>query len=251
MKTKIQQKYNKIKFDSTNHSYYCGDKQLISVSALTEIFKTKFDPTGSICAKKALEAGITPREMADRWKENSKKSTDKGTAIHKLAEQILNNEVYITDYSEFVVPLTEICSILRPYLITTEQIIYSESLGIAGTPDILLSKDGKTIDIGDFKTDEEFDKFGKLKLAIDYNPHDNYFLSPLQSIPQNSYYYYALKTSIYRYILEQDGFVVNELNLYHITKNGIKEIPIPYMLEEIKLLLKHYKGEKNGIKTMA
>jgi len=238
IREQLKLKAEKLEFKTEEHTYHLNNKPLISVSALVDLYKQPFDPDGSITARCAAKKGITPREMADEWKANSKISTDKGTLIHQIFENLLNSQdIAVEDLTQEIalkISLLRItCEELKPYLISTEQKIYSEELGVAGTTDALCLNLNQ-IDIWDLKTD-------KKPISIDDNPFNKYFLHPLQNLPGNSYYTYALKMSIYRYILEKEGYKVNTLALLHLKEKEVKEILLPYLKEEVETLLSHYK----------
>ena len=249
IKEALTKKALKLNFFEENHKYVLEEfkdsnfnpKELISVSELVKKYKEPFDPDGSITARSALKKGITPREMADEWKVNNKKATDKGTLTHKIAQDYLEGtSMYPPTLNAEIMAnyrlLIPVCDELKPYLIACEQIIFNETLGVAGTPDVLTLYQDK-IDIWDFKTD-------KNPITIDDNRYNKYFLPPLQSLPANSFYYYALKMSIYRYLLELDGYEVNTLGLLHICKDEIKEIILPYLKEEVRSILDDIKNTK-------
>jgi hypothetical protein len=241
IRNKLSKKVENLKFFQITHEYNLKGKKLISVSELVELYKKPFDPDGSVTAKCALRNGITPREQADIWKAKNKESTDKGTLTHQICENLLKGiecmPEGITQEIAIKVPLIrEVCEELKPYHIASEQIIFNEEYGIAGTPDELTWYNNM-IDIWDFKTD-------KNPIEIDDNRFNKYFLPPLQDLPANSFYYYALKMSIYRYILELDGFPVNTLGLLHIRPKEIKEIMLPYLEQECKLLIEDYKKKQ-------
>lgn len=266
IKNKLQKKAEKLKFFELEHEYNLQGKKLISVSALVELYKPPFDADGSktadcasryccvceevsksrsgVCKEGHVIEGISPRVMADIWKSNNKISTDKGTLTHQIFEEMLKGTYTYpqdgnVDLNALLRLLQPLCEELKPYLISAEQIIFNEALGVAGTPDVLTLYKGK-IDLWDLKTD-------KNPIAIDDNRYNKYFLAPLQDLPANSFYYYALKMSIYRYILERDGFEVNTLGLLHIRSKEIKEIILPYIKAEVIMMLEDYKKKQEGL----
>jgi len=248
IKEKLQEKAKKLKFSAEAHKYTIGNMELISVSALVEMYKEQFDATGEITARCAAKKGITPREMADEWKAKNKESTDKGTEIHQICENFLKGydtlPEGITQEIALKVPLIKAtCEELKPYLISSEQIIYNEEIGVAGTTDALCYYNGK-VDIFDFKTD-------KKPIEVDDNRYNKYFLPPLQDLPANSFYYYALKMSIYKHILELDGFDVNTLGLLHIRKDKIEEIILPNLKWEVLMILDDYKKKQEMMTTQS
>jgi hypothetical protein len=269
IRDKLQKKAEKLIFEKEAHNYSLPNKGLISVSALVDLYKKPFDPDGStttdcasryccvceeisksrsgVCKEGHVIVGISPRMMADIWKANNKIATDKGTETHQIAQDLLEGTYTYpqdgnTDLNALLKVLQPLCEELKPYLISCEQIIFNETLGVAGTPDVLTLYQGKT-DLWDFKTD-------KNPIVIDYNPYNNYFLPPIQDLPSTSYYYYALKMSVYRYILELEGYKVNTLGLLHIKKTKIDEIILPYLKFEVELMLEDHKKKQEVLSNV-
>jgi len=233
MKTRLQQKYSNISFNAEEHRYTVNNKIMISVTQLLKKYTPPFDIDGSITAKHALKNGITPREQADLWKAISEEACLKGTETHQICEDMLKGtytypKTINVDYNALIRLLHPVCEEIKQDLLATEQIIYNESLGIAGTIDILSIQDNKIL-IGDWKTN------GK-DIIIDKSYGT--LLPPLNHVPNNDYYKYALQLSLYRYLLELDGFVCKEQSLLHIRETEVKEIPVIYLKEEIEMILK-------------
>lgn len=67
---------------------------------------------------------------------------------------------------------------------------------------------------------------------------------PLNNIPASKFHTYALQLSLYAYILEQWGYTLleNGLEIIHFpVGDSPRLLKIPYLKDEIKILLNHYK----------
>ena len=83
-------KDNRVVFNQENHSYFLGDKKLISVTTILSKFKNEFD--SDYWSKKIAERENTTQEIIlKKWKDKAFKSTEIGTAIHKIFEDYVNN----------------------------------------------------------------------------------------------------------------------------------------------------------------
>lgn len=242
IKEKLSKKAENIKFNLEKHKYLLNNKELISVTTLIDLYTPKFDPQGIITARKALEKGITPREQARLWEEQSKEACVKGTETHLIAQQLLEGTYAYpqdanVDLNAKLKVLQPVCEELKPYLIACEQVIYNEKLGIAGTIDLLTLYNNK-IDIWDWKTNSK---------PIIIDKYYEMMLPPLQHLPHNNYYKYALQLSLYRYLLELEEYNMGNLGLLHIKKNNMDKIMLPNLREEVILMLEDYKKKKEMI----
>lgn len=208
-------------FDSVNHTYFYGKKQLISVTSFISKYKNEFD--SDYWSKKiALKDNKTQKEVLYEWKAKAKKSCDIGTAIHKIFEDyingnfsIVNNEIsfdfleidenYILD---FIPKSKQAIEFIKDFFISgrlipiyTEFIVYNDTL--AGQVDLICKDKENNYYILDFKTNEkiEFKSYGKT------------LKGKLKDIPDSTFYHYSLQLSIYKQMFEKD---IKGLFLVHI-----------------------------------
>lgn len=230
-----------IQFDEKEHKYTKDNVEYISVTTLISRYVPNWDPKGEITARCAIKNGITPREQADLWEQKANIAADYGTEIHSFADSILKGSNI--DYN-LLLPLhkliIDICKELKKEYLSSEKIIWDEDLLIAGTVDLLTQDKEGNITIWDWKTNEK-------PIEID-NKYNKYLLPPLDKVPNNNYYKYALQLSLYRYLLEIQKQKVIGIKLIHLTNNSFKEITLPYLKEEVELMLKHYKENKEVVK---
>ena len=237
MRNKIKQKYNKIHFNEEQHSYRMDDDDYISVTSLIKQFYPSFDPTGELTAKCALKKGISPREMAEEWTRLGDIAKEKGTEIHLLAQEILEGTY---TYPSPIKPeitakirlLSPLCEQIKPDLIACEQIIYNQEFKIAGTIDLLTLDEQGFIEISDWKSNRK---------PIQVDKYWEMMLEPLNTLPANDYHKYALQLSLYRYLLECDGFKCSTLRILHIKDKEIEIMEIPYLKEEVEMILNERK----------
>lgn len=150
---------DKIKFISESHKYYCGDKQLISVSEFTERFKEKQN-WEKILQKKAKSLGISRDELKRQWDNKSKMSVLAGNTLHLEKELTLANKEFEEFYScqckikqcefdgeaKYSIPINQ----LENNTAYPELMIYDLEHGICGQSDKVIVADN-TIHIWDFK----------------------------------------------------------------------------------------------------
>ncbi len=266
-----------LKFDEESHSYYSGDKKLTSVTKLVHKYSSPFDKEDIL--NKIFSKSFHPEIYLgpnlkyrfftkDMIKQQWKNKADYGTFIHDLAEQLCNGE-------EVQVKCPEVNQIKRFLkkegytVVHSEMKIYSEKLGVAGTVDLLLEKDGK-YHIADWKTNsgkDLSDKFG--------DRWTKYMLKPLSNIPELPFWQYSLQTSVYQHILQNEeryhlkddykdehvyvpGTKIMEFgeniiihlignkdeNPYDMKRIDYKIIKVPFMESEVKNMLKELEDEK-------
>lgn len=220
----------RVVFQENNHSYFLGKKKLISVTSFLNKFKNKFD-SDFYSKKIALRDGKTQEEVLKEWKYKAFKSTEIGTAIHKIFEDytynnfvILNNEL-IFDYleldSDFFIDFNNKKDISLKFIndffltkrltpIKSELIVYNDFL--AGQIDMICSDKKDNYYIIDFKTNEKIEKYSyNKKMLLEFN-----FLN------DSNYYHYSLQLSIYKQLLKD--YTINKLFIVHIMSDSYEFI---------------------------
>ncbi len=232
----------RVSFDSKTHSYFLGKKRLTSVTTLLSKYKNPFDSEywSKVIAKREK---VTQEEILERWKEKAFKSTEIGTAIHKIFEDftknkysILNDEL-VFDYNElkpeylidFNLKKEVSLKLLKDKFITnkiipvhTEFIVYNEYL--AGQVDMIATDSKGNYYILDFKTNEK----------IDFEAYQNKkMLGSLSEIEDCSYFHYCLQLSIYKELCQE--FNIKKLYLVHIKTENYNFIECEDLLKKIDL----------------
>lgn len=235
IRQKILSSFDKLVFVDEGHRYFVGDKELLSVSVVTHLFKEEFNSE-----EKAIETAernynnpkskyykMTAEEILAQWKEKNLKSTTHGTHVHEFGESCFyymigdyenilpNFKDRLTDDGGFEATEPKEDAVVRFFQdipkcivpILAETKVYDENLGYAGTFDILFyydaELDGKSSDksglvIWDYKTNEDlFKNFQGQKLLVPFNK--------LLDMPLSIY---KLQLSLYQICLENIGFNV-------------------------------------------
>lgn len=249
VKNKLQKRAKDIQFNEELHRYNLQNDVLISVTTLIKKYTPEFDEDGSITARYAEKNNMTVEQVRELWDAKGKESADNGTKVHKMAEIIVPNfkdygniiKLDSTKEEERIIPiLLEIGKQFEGCELIPELVIYNKEFGLAGTIDLLSHKDN-AIDIWDYKTNS--------KPITEHNTFNKFMLEPISHIPAIDFYKYALQLSFYKYMLEQDGYTVNALTLIHLKPNNPKTISLPYLKDEVKLILEDYNAKKRVEQT--
>lgn len=238
MKTDIFQKTTELKFDAKEHVYthIPTGKKLISATQLIHKFSNIFDSTGEITAKCAAKKGITVEQQKQEWKDKLNRANEFGTALHSDLEQfvetgkIKNNEnkKYIEQFAK----------IKFKGKLFSEIKLFDLDYEIAGTTDLIELIDENTIVLNDFKSNEKL---------VRYTPWQKRMLYPLDNIFDLNYHTYEIQLSLYSYILDNLGFFIKGIKLFHFNRKSEKlEIhDIKYRRTDVINMLNYYKDPVN------
>ena len=234
-------KNKKVSFDSGTHSYLLKDKKLTSVTTLINNFKNEFD--SDIWSKKIAKKENTTQEIIlKKWKEKAFKSTEIGTAIHKIFEDYTNNNYCITngkldfDYnklnSDFIQDFNAKKEVSLKFIndffiterlipIESEFIVYNDFL--AGQLDMICKDQENNFYIIDFKTNEKIDtySYGKKMKGI------------FSEIDDCSFFHYSLQLSIYKKLLKE--YDIKKIFLIHITTEKYEFIECQDLMQNIDI----------------
>ena len=254
-------------FDEKTHTYLNPETKeyYTGCSSFLSQFEHQFDPTGQILVGSAKKASkergitITPQMLKQEWTNKADYSKAMGTAIHYSLEQmILDNDTKESEELEKIKDKFKTIFSSFDGKIVPEVLLYNDLLKISGTSDLVFyHADGKTISIGDFKTNEEINTTSK---------YNQYLLDPVSHLQHSNWTHYSLQLSFYAYMMELQGYKVKDLYLYHIivdkdqslTKTGetitnnwkfnsVKRIACQYMKTDIQAMLKYW-VVKNALK---
>ena len=150
MQNKIKEYFKELQFDAQKHSYEVRGKPLTSVSKTIGKFveKVDFDKIAGFIAKKR---GITKAEVLAEWNAKKVASCNQGTSVHTFGENYFKGKEPTNGFEQAIVKFWDnIPDYIEPFLFELQ--MFSETLGIAGTSDIILynNKTGKFI-IADYK----------------------------------------------------------------------------------------------------
>jgi hypothetical protein len=207
-----------LEFNAEQHKYRVNKNNLTSVSVTLKRFSEPFDAdkiAGFVAKKRTREEGkiFTKAQILAEWDFKKNAACDKGNKAHYFGETYKKGAIATDGYEQAIVKFWDsIPDYIEPFLFELQ--MYSETLGIAGTSDIILynTKTKKFI-IADYKTNEDLFKNFKGKRLL---PPFNYMLD-------NAYNKYQLQLSLYQLLFEQSGFEVESRKLIWLKPSGIYE----------------------------
>ena len=232
-------------FDPLKHLYTFKGHKLHSVSEIISNYFPLFD-VEYWSEKKSEQRGISQLILKEEWDCKGKLSRDSGTFLHKQIENYflgLNVEnKFVFNYNGNYIQNSTTINIdkeleyfknfisdytIKPY--RTEWRIFDKKNMIAGTID-LISKNGETFDIYDWKRSENVFK---------NNPFQKGYgnLNHLESTRLNHYY---LQQNLYKFILEENyGIKIGKMSLVvlHPNYSEYKIVPVPELINEIQYIL--------------
>lgn len=237
--------------DEASHRYFNRDgHEYLSVSKFRGLFKEPFNKAAAYnCAGKNEYKDMSPEEVLIYWEAYGKERADIGTNIHKAIELFFDTTTILPENEILRPALLNISSKYRDYYRTyNEVILYDNESMVAGTTDkplVTTSAKDSIIDITDWKTNKDgvnqidLDKHGKRK--------NKYMLHCLSHLIDSSYNDYAIQLSIYGYLLQKKtGRKIGKLCIHYINPENPLinyKIPLPYMLNDVKLMFEWYKNE--------
>ena len=212
LKNKIKEYFRELQFDSQAHSYEVRGKPLTSVSKTIHKYveKVDFDKIAGFIAKRD---GIPKSEVLAMWAAKRDNSCSQGTTVHSFGENYFKGKQPTNGFEEAIVKFWDnIPDYIEPFLFELQ--MFSETLGIAGTSDIILfnRKTGKFI-LADYKTNIDLFKNYKGKTLLP--PFDNLLDSP--------YNKYQLQLSLYQLLFEQCGYEIESRRIIWLKPNGVYE----------------------------
>ena len=234
-------KNKRVSFDPVTHSYFLKYKKLTSVTTLINKFKNEFD--SDYWSKEIARRENTTQEIIlKKWKDKAFKSTEIGTAIHKIFEDYTNVNYSITNgklefdcnklKAEFIADFNlkkEVAlKFINDFFITkrlipieTEFIVYNDFL--AGQLDMICKDQENNFYIIDFKTNEKINTYSYGKKMKDI----------FSDIDDCSYYHYCLQLSIYKILLKE--YDIKKIFLIHITSEKYEFIECQDLMQNIDI----------------
>ena len=223
------------RFYEADHSYYYkGEKVNKSVTGLVSQFVEPFDEEKWLPIK-AKERGIGEHELKAEWQRKADISATTGTLFHKYMEENLAGKTYcpamnrinsdilieVIERYERLVPLAnEFIKSARNNLIPFKsEFTVGFGTAVAGQVDeIFFNKDTKKFDIYDWKTN---------KIINCWNKWHKRMLGPFKDLDECELNSYSLQLSIYKWLLEKQGFKIDKLNLVWFNENNKSFMVMP------------------------
>lgn len=244
----------KLVFEPLEHIYRFGNKLLTPVSNVVSMFFQEFDSIGL----SERNSGGNIREqikLIETWESKGAMAREVGTQLHLAIENYFQGkpmpDSYRFKYSGRYVNVDQNVSIkteiaffknfladrpsLKPF--RTEWRICDMHYGIAGSIDFICRK-GNQFDIYDWK---------RSKKSSPNEKKYRYGRNGLSSVPDISYWHYALQQNLYRYIVENNyGLKINKMHIVvlHPDFSNYKVYEIPRMDKEINIMLNYLKNQE-------
>lgn len=207
-------------FDETEHKYFVKDTILLSATRFIGSFFPTFE-SNKIAAKYAKKHGLKKKDVLAAWAAKGEYSSEKGHALHLYAENKLLGMMTPFLNKEWLghaQAIDRVLAILKSSyeVIGVEQIIFSLTLGLSGTIDLLLKKKKAENEylILDWKTNEDIDSDNSWRHG----------LPPISHLDDCNYEHYALQGNIYERILIEENYFPNATYkkvLVHLQEEGI------------------------------
>ena len=223
-----------ITFDQDSHTYTNSSTQekYISVTTLLGKYKQPFDKEKH-SLRVAKREGISQELVLEMWDKENKRSTDRGTKIHKLMENYIDfgerKDDYNWLYKSYDKAVTHTISKFNK--VYSENLLYTHKYKIAGTADLIYDH-GDYFTIGDFKTNKKFN------YTSDFN---EYFKTPIDHLPYCEFNNYALQMSLYAYMYEElTGKKCKKIVVFYLNEDKWQSIHCNYLKSDIQKILTHY-----------
>lgn len=229
-------------FSEETHTYVIGDtanpfSRLISCTTLVHQFVPPFDKV-SVARRVALKTGANPDDIVAEWDKAGKDSCEFGTRVHEICEDALlgkpprNKARNEEERAVMKIAWDKAKKIQESSsaILGVELMVFSPSLRIAGTIDLIVKDKDGNVWILDWKTNKEIDKPAF---------RGERMLPPVQTLENSTINRYALQLSIYQLVLLAEGYLspADRINraLIHLGPSQAKIIPVPFLIQEAAL----------------
>lgn len=189
-------------FSNSQHEYRKNGDVYTSVNAFLSRFEVPF-AKGLIAEKSAAKQGREAEDLIAQWDLNAEISRNYGTAVHQAIEYWIRFGE-ITKIPQLKEVVERFANKYDREKLRAEVIVENDEYKIAGTIDQIEVIGKKRVNIIDVKTNAELEEKPR-----------GYFLSPIDDIPHTKINKYRLQLSMYKYLLEQKGFIVEGIKLMH------------------------------------
>lgn len=222
-----------VTLDERSHVYSHPDKELMAVSSLIKRYDPPFDPTGQILTRCAAREGVTEQVLRARWDTKRDLSCMVGKQWHKAAEDWIQRKVGNSRFDD-------IFAIFSKWKfkgdLFTEAMVWNLDAGLAGMAD-LVDRHGRTVDIYDWKTNEDLDE---------ENKYNKFMLCPLAYHPATNLGKYQLQLNAYAWMFRKHGYVLGNMFIFHVDLEGrkIKSYRVPVLQVEVDMMIDGLKPAK-------
>jgi len=189
--------------------------------------------------RKPIYHNMTKELILEYWQQLNDEANEYGTLIHELIEDYLYKDGLLfpkVDLHKRILRAYDALDVDEGECIWPERIMFSEEHELAGTADLIIDIDDVYFDVGDWKTNKEFnfyDSFGHKTMK-----------KPLDHLQDCHYSIYTVQLSIYAYMYElETGRKCRQMwiGYWDREKETIIKIPIMYLKNEAKKVLDLHK----------
>lgn len=223
-------------------------KRYTSVTRVISMIEEEFD-TESVATAISLQAdddpkknptyiGMTKDRIVSYWQEINDAANEYGTRVHEIVEKYLVAKKWYFPEDEFekkVIAAYEALNIDEGKFMWPERILFSEEYELAGTTDALIDIDDVFFDVGDWKTNKEFNYFSK---------YGKMLLKPFDHLQDCQFVVYTIQLSTYALMYEMEtGKKCRQIWIGYFDKETctFSKINLMYMKHEAEKLLKLHK----------
>ena len=224
-----------IVFDSDSHTYTNTETKdrYISTTTLLSKYKEPFDKEYH-SLRVAKREGVPQEMVLESWAAENKRSTDRGSHIHKLLENYVTVGEIQSDYKWLYKSYDNVISnsVDKFKTFCSEKLLYNHEFKLAGTADLIFDH-GDFFTVGDFKTNKRFN------FTSQYNELHKH---PIDHLPYCEFNTYALQLSIYAFMHEElTGKKCSKLVVFYLDDDVFRPIHCNYLKTDVIKLLKHFK----------
>ncbi len=228
---------DKVKLRQEDHKYFHenGDEYM-SFSKLSHKLIPEFN--AEMISKKVAESrGVSQSEVLNEW--NGRR--DNGTRIDQAIETYANDGLVFSENIDIADLIKSVNEEYKDYHGSFHQLVlYSEQYRIAGSCDKLFvfgNRKDSNFGISDFKAYEKPEELTKVR---------GWCKAPFNHLPNSKFTKICFQLGIYSFMFEQlTGRRCKELFIHVIdsVNNTHKKVHIPYLKNDIAVLLNTYKEE--------
>jgi hypothetical protein len=227
---------DKVYLKEDTHQYFCRltGKEYSSMSAVKKSVKNDFKD--SFAYKNASQ------QKRDEWTQKGIGAATLGTRNHLALETYAKTASIPDELSDLYPMVKSIFSLFHEYdRVYSEQVLYSDTYGVAGTADKICAKKSKSkvkyIDIYDYKNYEKGIEF--------VSKYDQWMKSPLDYLQDCRFNDVALQLAGYGLMAKEQfpDVPVRKLSVIVIPPNDPLNwqcITLPFMYAEAQVLFKHF-----------
>lgn len=251
----------RISFEEEGHIYMLdGKRQLTPVSSVYSKYFSPFD-IDKWAEYKAQNMPISADHLKEQWKCNGLMASFAGTHLHKQIEEYLNGDEYMAPMCHFtfdgkyihedkIINIQQEIEYFHKFVdevdftpFRTEWRVFDEELGMAGTIDLICSRNDGSFEFYDWKRSRSLiDVYGTVCKQNKFNVCG---INGLEHIPDCSYWHYALQQNLYKHIVEKCyGLKISAMQLVvlHPDYPSYRVIKIPSLDNDVQLIINDLKN---------